>query len=137
MNILYIFAPLFIYFMIDKLLFSIFFFVTVLFSYGQNAQVSTDTSSVNNQVGFSYTIIVDTVNIAELRTELYRVDELDTTLYFSGSYDFTLEDPSSFYAFELTDTGVRVHVGYYDPGTYFARIYILREGEAVEEITIQ
>ena len=103
-------------------------------SYGL-VTVMQDTLS-GNQIGYQLTITSDFSGVTDLFVEHHRVEAADTILYFEGSYNWELEDPSAFYSFNLNETILELHLGYFDEGNYITVVRIAREGQPVEEILI-
>lgn len=117
----------------------IIFTLLLTLNFGAFSQTTTnflrDTIS-QNRVKFTVSLQGSLSDLENVRILLFQHTESDTLLVLESVYSLTENDPSSFYSLKKSESGFEFGLGIYEMEAYRCKLYLKRENNIEEEITL-
>ena len=104
-------------------------------SIAQTSSIVLDTIPAGHRLRIELTVISDFSAVDSMRVELLgTAEDVDTTLLYTGEYNWIEIDPIDFHAFIMNElqTELILGLGYFDTRVFIPRVYLYRSG--VEEL---
>lgn len=104
-------------------------------SIAQASSMIFDTIPEGHRHRIELTVSSDFSAVDSMRVELFgTAEDVDTTLLYTGEYNWIEIDPIDFHAFIMNElqTELILGLGYFDPRVFIPRVYLYRSG--VEEL---
>lgn len=119
-----------------KMLFTLFALLLCQFAISQTSRILVKDTLSPNRLSLSVSISGGLSDLDTVRVVLLEETEGDTLILLESLYSVSENDPKEFYSFSRSGDNYVFGLGLFSLGTYHCKLYLKREGEAEEEISL-